>query len=199
MLPWSCWLLWLLSLSLLYSLPSPPFVSCSGPIFYFNYGYITAIFGIVAYGAGIPFVFSLILMHGHKWLYERDHFEKFSYLLQRFKHNFSWWELIILLRKFLITFAIVTFTKSPFVIITCSFLVILFALVAQLILSPYKIDNHNWLEAWLLGIQLVMLMFGLVLSSDGDVGGQFKELVIYTTVVIIAAGAAAFVADVIFV
>ncbi len=93
-----------------------------------------------------------------------------GWLYYRYRRNYFFWELIILLRKVLIVFCIAYIPVKPIISVVITSLIIILSLASTLTAFPYRRVTSTLLDAFLLLIQYLILILALMVhvsdSSD---------------------------------
>eukprot|EP01114_Cavostelium_apophysatum_P014275 TRINITY_DN3657_c0_g1_i6.p1 TRINITY_DN3657_c0_g1~~TRINITY_DN3657_c0_g1_i6.p1 ORF type:complete len:1502 (-),score=352.50 TRINITY_DN3657_c0_g1_i6:67-4572(-) len=125
-----------------------------------------SIISMVVWGLGTPLLFALLLyLHKKKRLGSESKANRtVSYLMSRWKEEKFYWQLIIMLRKFLVSFVISTFAST----IDLQFLGGMAFLYASLALhryhQPYGSFAHNRQEDWILQVLMMFLVTAVFLN-----------------------------------
>lgn len=152
-----------------------------------------AITVIVVFGVIFPlslFIISLIQFGVSKkypskvFLYYPQMLKTFGSLYGHFKDKFYFWEIFILLRKFLLAILFAYLPKFPSVGAVLSSFVILIALVIQLRFAPYRHNSSNVLETLLLLIQYFILIFSLMVYASDTSDSHLTYAQIITILII---------------
>jgi len=92
-----------------------------------------------------------------------------GWLYYRYKRNFFFWEIIVLLRKILIVFCVAYIPMRPIVAVVVTSIIIILSLASTLTAFPYRRVTSTLLDAFLLILQYLMLILGLMAYvSDSD-------------------------------
>lgn len=89
----------------------------------------------------------------------------FGSIYGHFKDHLYFWEIFILLRKFLLAICFAYLPKYPSIGAVLSSFIILISLVIQLRFAPYRNNSSNVLETLLLLIQYFILIFSLMVYA----------------------------------
>ncbi|KAJ6248224.1 insulin-like growth factor binding protein [Anaeramoeba flamelloides] len=150
-----------------YTLNSEQHITCYDSSYYKHLASII-IFGLV-YIIGTPIFLGWLMFHYSKKLTDKLFDEKFGLLCSRYKKEYFYWELVIMIRKlFIVVFQIYLKEFTNLQLILC-IIVLLASLIAQTILNPYLAKRHNHLEFALLSISIILLFGGTIFNT-----GQFS-------------------------
>ena len=145
-----------------------------------------SIISIILYTVGIPLAFSVALVLNRKKLDSAKFNQTFGYLTRRWgKKNYGW-GLLILLRKFLLSFVIVTWGGTLDVQFLGSLLTIYPAILLHTYNKPYLISLHNSLETITLNVVFSILLFG-ILQHQGFSSGTLEKILAWIFVLILTA------------
>jgi hypothetical protein len=137
---------------------------------------VTSCFAIVLYVVGIPATVYVLLRHGvmrHK-LSNPNWLAVLGYYYKKYKTKFVYWELVILLRRFSLTFISVVFVQLPQ---TQCFLGALFALtslVAQFAAQPFQEVGLNVLDC-VCNASILLYMIGAIFYLDLDLSTENRD------------------------
>lgn len=136
-----------------------------------------AILGILLYCFGIPlFDYIVLFQNQHKLFTEEKFSNRFGFIYARFKEKFFFWELVEMLRKFMMS-GILMFVKAGSyeqITVGVGFAVTFLAL--QVCFSPYDEDVDNNLAA-VGGVATTATLLVAVLIKSGQTGGATTGII----------------------
>ena len=115
---------------------------------------------------------------------------RLGFLTQGYEDRYYYWEVVLLLRKTILVL-LLTFLApvSSGVQSLSAILLLIFSLVYQILKKPFYDDRLNHLEATSLGVQIMIIYFGLYYQAgknDEFVSGDFVMWLIFGLIIIVS-------------
>lgn len=120
---------------------------------------------LIVFGGGVTLLFGYILCC--KKNFSPSFHSRFRFLFIRFREERLYWEMIIILRKLLISVSILFFSSYPIMVILFSMFIIFVSFLLQLHHSPFKRIWHNIMEYCVL-LATEFLLFNALLFYIDD-------------------------------
>ena len=125
--------------------------------------------GILVFLIGFP-AFMLGLLHSkrkNQLLVDIDVLNTYGFLYQNYEESFVYWEVVILIRKALISTVIVfAYPLGANLQVALTLAVLVLALALHLLSHPFKYWSLNFLEGCALSFSISALIVGLVLNDE---------------------------------
>ncbi|KAJ6243544.1 hypothetical protein M0813_21981 [Anaeramoeba flamelloides] len=130
------------------------------------------VFGLL-YIPGIPLFISWMLWYHSKNVDERVFEQRIGLLCNRYRKEWFFWELVVMVRKILIVLFGLYLTKYPRTQIIICNVIFLLSIIFQAECNPYNTAPRNALEFILLCVTQFVLLSGMVfVSEDFSANGQ---------------------------
>ena len=115
-------------------------------------------------GLGSVLLFTYLYATQHRFHADSNFQQRFKFVLRRYKRRFFYWELVVTVRKFLLSVIFVFF--KPMMVTVLSIAVVFISLLMHMKAVPYNKKAHNVLEYLVLLSTLVVLFLGLLFFVD---------------------------------
>lgn len=142
-----------------------PTTICYSHFWWTNY-FIPSVLVLVLFGGGVLVVFGVLLLRRNKLAKDPAFNERFRFLFVRFRKSRLWWELVIMMRKLLISLAIVFFARFAMLIVIFTMITIFTAFILHTHNQPFRRPNHNTMEYVQLLATEFLLFSGLLFYVD---------------------------------
>jgi hypothetical protein len=107
-----------------------------------------ALWGVFAYMIGIPSTVATILRKNKDHLYENKYYSRFGFLASRFKPDYYYWEVVILIRLCLLTIVLMMLDSSVPMQTMTGITVLFIAAIMQDLNKPFISSRLNYLESY---------------------------------------------------
>lgn len=123
--------------------------------------------GIFFYVIGIPLLAGIKIMHlkAQHLLTEDDIIERFHWLYGKYNIDAYWWEILVLVRRLVLSVFLEALPAWPFTQGIVAVLVLLALLVAQMKVLPFRRTFHNIIDTAYIGILIFVAFAGLMLEG----------------------------------
>eukprot|EP01080_Neovahlkampfia_damariscottae_P002882 gene2882-4725_t len=144
-----------------------------------------AIATLITFGLGVIGLFAYVLLFKKKIQASKTFNARFRFLFVRFRDERIYWQIIIIIRKLLISTAIIFFSGYPLLVVLFSMLVIFIAFILQIHNVPYRRDFHNTMEYIVLLSTELLLFCALLFYVDDFPKDWSKDLVGVLCIIVI--------------
>jgi hypothetical protein len=156
---------------------------------YFPFSIIT----LLTFGLGVVVLFAYVLLFKKRILADKKFNARFRFLFVRFRDERLFWQMVIIIRKLLISTAVIFFSGFPMLVILFSMFIMFSAFILQSHHIPYRRKFHNLMEYVVLLSTEILLFCALLFYVDDFPDEWNKELlgvlcitlIVVTTILIV--------------
>jgi hypothetical protein len=139
---------------------------------------------LITFGLGVIALFGYVLLFKKKIQASKTFNARFRFLFVRFRDERLFWQMIIIVRKLLISTAVIFFSGYPLLVILFSMFVMFSAFILQIHHVPYRRPFHNTME-YIVLLSTEILLFCALLFYVDDFPSSFQKEVIGVACIII--------------
>ncbi|KAK3271227.1 hypothetical protein CYMTET_20409, partial [Cymbomonas tetramitiformis] len=134
------------------------------------YMLVASVFTFFIYLMGIPVCFALILAAGHQkgWLADTTFMHRYGFMYADYELEWTWWILVIMLRRFVCAFVLVVFQSNPFLQSTLALIVVIAATTAHFFARPYVDSQYDLMESSSLVNLCILVIAGITFYTLAD-------------------------------
>eukprot|EP01080_Neovahlkampfia_damariscottae_P001364 gene1364-11986_t len=121
---------------------------------------------LIGFGLGTIFLFGYVVLFKRKSTNDKTFHARFRFLFVRFREEKLFWEIIIIVRKLLISAVVIFLAGFPMLVILFSLLIMFIAFLLQVHNSPFRSAFHNIMEYMILLSTLLLLFCSLLFYID---------------------------------
>jgi hypothetical protein len=140
---------------------------------------------IIAFGLGTILLFLYITLNRKKIVKDKVFNDRFRFLFVRFRNERLFWEAVIVIRKLLISVAIIFFAGYPMLVILFCMFVIFCSFILQTHHVPFRRVFHNIMEYVQLLATEFLLFAALLFYVDAFPDEWNKDALGYITIVVV--------------
>jgi hypothetical protein len=140
---------------------------------------------IIAFGLGTILLFLYITLNRKKIVKDKVFNDRFRFLFVRFRNERLFWEAVIVIRKLLISVAIIFFAGYPMLVILFCMFVIFCSFILQTHHVPFRRVFHNIMEYVQLLATEFLLFAALLFYVDAFPDEWNKDALGYITIIVV--------------
>eukprot|EP00455_Lapot_gusevi_P043819 TRINITY_DN538_c0_g6_i2.p1 TRINITY_DN538_c0_g6~~TRINITY_DN538_c0_g6_i2.p1 ORF type:complete len:1346 (-),score=250.04 TRINITY_DN538_c0_g6_i2:351-4388(-) len=148
-----------------------------------------SVWSFIIYGLGLPVLFSICVISYRVFGASDRYLMEFIDFWRPFSYNVCWWGLVQILRKLLLSIAVVSVTKDPNSKLVSVFLILFCSTYIQAQYRPYRHTSHNNLEFRMHMVAILVLLSSMVFANQDlnrAVGSWMRYVCFFSLVICVA-------------
>jgi len=139
-------------------------LQCSGEE-YATYSLIASL-GILVYPIGCPLLYWFILKrHEHKLHSSKECLARYGFVYERYEPDYYWWEVVEMIRKFLLTGVILFLAPGSIAQLAMALLIASYFMAAHVKCEPFSNPEENHLQSVSLISTVLVLVLGIMIKA----------------------------------